>query len=97
MRQWDAVRAKLKPLFEKAGITSCELGLPGCWHDNALGFAHSLKRRFIVTPEQEQEVCLLCSPCHDKIEVQEHGAMAAAVRMTIAARKVPVEKICEKS
>lgn len=49
--EWDRVRAKLKPRFARAGIVRCEVMLPGCWRDNGLGFAHSKKRRNVVTQD----------------------------------------------
>lgn len=83
---WDAVRAELKIKFEERGVTFCELRLPGrCWYDNALGFAHSLKRRNIVG-DQIMEVCLSCNPCHDIIESKPEAEMAAIVRAIIAKR-----------
>lgn len=67
-KQWDADRAKLKKLFAAAGITVCEVQEKGCFGDNYLGFAHSKKRRNVVTLEDRFEVCLACNSCHDKIE-----------------------------
>jgi hypothetical protein len=93
-RAWDAVRAKLKVAFADAGITSCELGLAGCWRDNALGFAHSLKRRNIPRNSPLLEECILaCNTCHDKIELLQEVAMAEVVRGTIKARRVAVARV----
>lgn len=92
-REWDKVRAKLKVAFEKAGITSCEIKCEGCWLDAGLGFAHSVKRRFITTPELMAEAALACINCHNLIEAMPHTRMADVVRTVIAHRPVPVEKI----
>lgn len=90
--EWDGVRAKLKPLFAAAGITFCEIRLPGCWHNNALGFAHSKKRRNIVGREIE-EVCLGCNPCHDIIEAKPESEMTELVRAIIELRPVVIPSI----
>jgi len=69
-KEWEKVRkTELIPQFESWGITSCEIHLEGvCWNSNALGFAHTKKRRDIKTPEDLREVVLACNPCHDIIE-----------------------------
>ncbi len=92
-KAWDAVRRKLKVAFQRVGITICEARGPGCWVSNGLGFAHSLKRRFIVTSEQMEECALLCSVCHDAWETGPHDVMEAAIKRIISERAVPVEKI----
>lgn len=84
---WDAERAKLKVRFLSMGITSCELKYQGCWRDNALGFAHSKKRNDIQKPHELSEVCLACSPCHQKIELLPKKEMAKVVRDIIHARR----------
>jgi len=62
----------LKRLFEDKGIMSCELNFNGCWHDNALSFAHFKKRRFYKScPEllsSFYQVILCCNNCHNVIE-----------------------------
>jgi len=69
---WERIRPKLKREFYKKGITTCELNLPGCWWDNALGFAHKHKRKwYLDKPEllgAFDQVVLACTPCHEKIE-----------------------------
>lgn len=80
--KWNRTRAKLKRIFEAAGITRCEM----CFGTFALGFAHSKKRRFIQTDEDWEEVALLCQPCHEKIEHSGHDNMLAAVREIIRRR-----------
>ncbi len=89
-KEWIAVRRELKATFKRAGITTCELRLPGCWTDNALGFAHTLKRRNIRTPEEFREVALACNVCHDVIESGSPEEMAATVRLVIASRLSPI-------
>lgn len=93
-KEWDALRARIKPLFERAGITTCELRLPGCWGSQCLGFSHPTKRRFITTGKQLEEVILICSPnCHEKIEVMPHSEMARIVREVIARRAVVIPSL----
>jgi hypothetical protein len=69
---WNDERKKLKVLFESLGITHCEIMLPGCWFNNALGFAHRHKRKWYYDkPEllgDFNQVLLACNICHDKIE-----------------------------
>lgn len=69
------MRAKLKEKFERLGITRCEL----CFGTFGLAFAHSKKRRFILTDEELEEVALLCQPCHEKIEFSGHEEMYKAI------------------
>ncbi len=87
---WARERAKLKVAFERAGITTCEAQGLGCWRDNGLGFAHTLKRRNATTPEQLREVVLACNHCHDALELLPEHLMAVAIRGIIAARPRPV-------
>lgn len=89
-KEWDRVRVGLKVKFQRAGITSCEAGFEGCWHDNALSFAHSKKRRLCVTPELMEECALMCVPCHEISERLPHAEMESLILGLIAARKVPV-------
>jgi len=89
---WEIERAKLKVKFLSWGITSCELRYPGtCWGDNALGFAHAKKRRFLQ-PNELGIVVLCCNPCHDILESLGHALMQAEVESTIAARKKNLKK-----
>jgi len=62
---WNRIRRQLKKDFEKMGITTCELKLEGCKHDNFLGFAHTKKRREVT---DLRRVVLACQPCHEKVE-----------------------------
>lgn len=62
---WNRIRKQLKKDFEKAGITSCELKLEGCVHNNFLGFAHTKKRRDVT---DLRRVVLACQNCHERVE-----------------------------
>jgi hypothetical protein len=86
---WPKLRAKLKVEFERVGLTRCE----ACSGEFALSFAHAEKRRFITTPEQQQEVALLCHDHHAILERLPHAKMAEQIRLIIANRETPVRKI----
>jgi hypothetical protein len=85
-KEWAAARKILKPKFQAAGITTCELGYRNCWYDNALSFAHARKRNDL-RPGELYEVILCCTPCHDILERMPKPIMYAAVHKIIAARK----------
>lgn len=91
-RTWAKVRAELARRFLARGITSCELQLEGCWRDDALGFAHAVKRRKIEadampgTPYSIETVILACVVCHNRIEVLEPAEMRDAVMSTLNKR-----------
>lgn len=85
--EWDQERARLKIEFEQMGVTECELRYPGtCWHDYALGFAHSKKRRFLKRHELKH-VILCCNPCHNILESLPHDLMEVEVDQVIRNRK----------
>jgi hypothetical protein len=86
---WDSTRRKLKPLFEAASITRCEV----CGTDDGLGFAHSLPRRDIKTKEDMEEVALLCFPDHGAIDDKGHEFQFDTIRYIIANRETPVAPI----
>lgn len=86
--QWSRIRAGLVRQFEAMGITKCEARLTGCWHDNALGFAHRLKRRHITTEEELSRVALVCNICHDKLERLSESQMSQEIDAIIARRRV---------
>jgi hypothetical protein len=65
---WNNARARLKQIFYRLGITTCELMYPGCWYDNALSFCHRMKRRKILDDTELMFVALGCTPCHDILE-----------------------------
>ena len=85
-KEWEEARGILKKEFTTMGITSCELQLPGCWHNTALGFAHADKRRNLG-PGELFKVILICNQCHAQIEYLPKGQMKKIVLETIANRK----------
>jgi len=90
---WPKLRAKLKPEFIRAGVTTCEARYDGCWIDNGLGFGHSKKRRNITTRAEQQEVCLICNHCHSRLELNKEPAMGALVQLMILERETQVRYI----
>jgi hypothetical protein len=84
---WTEKRNELKIEFAKKKITKCELKLKGCWINNALGFAHTKKRRKL-TIEELGEVVLACTPCHDQIEYIPAEDMEKILLKIIWSRKV---------
>lgn len=93
VKQWDADRAKLKVAFFRAGITRCELGYTGCMGNAFLTFAHSKKRRFVITKDDREEVALACQNCHNVIEHKSHVVMQGIVTLIILGRDTPVASI----
>ena len=85
-REWDNVRAELKIEFEARDITRCELRLPGCWRDNALGFAHTKKRRNLEG-DDIRRVVLACNPCHDRVEFLGESRMQVILERIINRRE----------
>lgn len=86
--QWARTRAKLKVRFERAGITRCELRVcTGCTGSHYLSFAHAVKRRFITTQQELEEVALACLACHQTIEAFNHEDMKSIVRLAISERE----------
>lgn len=55
-----------------------------------LGFAHRLKRRFIVTDEELNFVALLCVKCHESIEYSGHANMFAAITQIVKDREMRI-------
>jgi len=91
-RSWEKERERLKKKFSSWGITSCELRYPGgCWGDNALGFAHAKKRRFLA-PEELGVVVLACNRCHDILESLPHDLMEVEVMQVIKQREKKLRK-----
>ena len=99
--EWDKVRAKLKPRFEKAGIICCELRYEGCARDNFLGFAHALKRRHLDShrffsnnlievgdPRHMETTILACNFCHDRLERLLEEQMKLEVMKIIQKRRI---------
>lgn len=90
VREWNGTRAKLNQAFLRAGITRCEVQLPGvCWGD-AHGHAHKKKRRNL-TPGELKETCLACNPCHMVLESKPEAEMSAIIQCIIDARETPVD------
>lgn len=85
-KEWIKVRAELKKKFYNWGVTSCELRMEGCWIDNALGFAHKDKRRFL-SHDELYEVILICNNCHNRIECLPRDQMRAIVITAIKSRE----------
>lgn len=71
-QQWEEGRAELKRIFQKRGITSCEIQLEGCLKDNYLSFAH-IQRRGELSAEETinpNYVVLACQPCHHTVDFE---------------------------
>jgi hypothetical protein len=95
-KEWEAARRVLKTKFGAAGIITCELGYRGCWHDNALSFAHA-RKRLDLQPGELSEVILACTPCHDVLERMPKPVMYQAVQKVINSRKDFQKKILQPS
>lgn len=67
-------RSENKRAMEEMGITTCEIRFEGCWHNNALSFAHPDKRRNL-TREDLRVAIVACVPCHQIIEAWPHQKM----------------------
>lgn len=87
VKEWNAIRAVLKVRFQASSITTCELNLDGCFHDNCLGFMHTKKRRN-CTEADLWIVALSCNSCHDQWEMLPESEMGEKVFAIIAARSV---------
>lgn len=83
---WTKARAKLKVAFAAAGITRCEV----CGSSFALGFAHSLPRRFVTCDLDMFEVALLCSEHHAQCDDHGHAHQLLTVKNIIANRPNPI-------
>jgi len=72
---WEQARKKLKEEYLAKGITTCELRLPGCWHDNGLSFCHRHKRSWYWSQEELlaafNQTILGCIHCHNIIEYKK--------------------------
>jgi hypothetical protein len=75
----------MKAECRRLGIFQCELHFDGCWRDPH-GFAHSRKRRNIITPEQLREAVIACNHCHSIIERWPESKMGDFVREILARR-----------
>lgn len=86
-KAWDSLRAKLKPKFESAGITTCEAKFPhNCWWSIGLSFAHS-KKRADIQGEELSEVALLCPDAHQIAEAKPKPEMYELILEIIASRE----------
>lgn len=82
--EWSRIRAEIKQDFDRMGIRRCEI----CNGSFALGFAHRLKRRHIVTDAEKRAVALLCTKCHEDLEY------GGSIRMFNTITKI-IENRCE--
>lgn len=80
-------RFENKKYMEEIGITTCEAKLEGCWHNNALSFAHPDKRVHL-TREDLRKAIVCCVPCHTIIEKWSREEMTTFIMNTIAERKL---------
>jgi len=92
-KEWDRIRADLKPLFEAVGITWCEFRYTGCWRDNGLSFAHTDKRRFLKG-DQLYVVALACANCHPMLEILKREEMKERVLEVITRRACQPHPLC---
>jgi hypothetical protein len=77
---------QMHEMFKELGITSCEIKLENCWRDNALGYAHLDKRRFLSKEDLITGV-LACVICHQKVEVLPREEMKKILTKIIKKRK----------
>ena len=80
----DAVE-QMKKDFAEIGVINCEANLKGCWHNNALSFAHLDKRRYL-SKEDLLVACLICVPCHTTIEAWKRDKMRSFLQDIIDRR-----------
>lgn len=66
---------------------SCEIRGFGCAQDNYLGFAHTKKRRNVITEADLLDVVLACNPCHDAVEALGEDEMGRILRGIIDERE----------
>ena len=87
-KAWARERAKLKPRFEKAGITACEFRYGACWHHNGLTFAHYKKRLNLKPGElgDPKKIALACINCHQHLEGLPEAQMTRTILDVIAKR-----------
>lgn len=85
-RAWENARRRIKAHFENLGVTFCELRYDGCKLNSFLGFAHSKRRRLIVTKEELFEVCLACQNCHEILDRKPHAETERIVKQVIQNR-----------
>lgn len=93
---WNSVRKKLKPLFLEAGVTWCELSWEGCDWPKTKTFAHSMRRVYLETKEDMEDVILACQTCHGKLDAKEHEDTYNIVQAAKLKRQVPVRSAFER-
>jgi len=85
------VRMAANRKLNKLGIDHCEIKLKGCWKRSGLTWAHSVKSRFLVTPEDFLVAARACKWCHTMapncIEDRSHAEMKRIVLEAIQNRK----------
>lgn len=98
--EWEAAKKVLKPAFEEAGITACEVGkylmqnpdyeaiMLQNRHRYFLTWAHGDKRNNLVGDELLTLVVLSCVDCHNYIEKLPREEMRAIVESIISHRQV---------
>lgn len=84
---WGNIRKALKPRFQAAGITSCEIKFSQCWRDYTLGFLHLKKRRNCNEADLWKTV-LGCGSCHTAVEGMGEKNMGEFLQGIINAREV---------
>jgi len=90
-KEWNKAKRILKPAFEKAGITSCELLVsPNCT-DFALSWAHGDKRANLTYEELYKLVAVGCVACHGFIEKWPRLKMRAFIKRVIKNRPIQPE------
>lgn len=85
-KKWEKVRAELNKELLKIGLTWCEAGYADCMRGIGLGHAHTRKRRNITTEEQWRETALVCTSCHQKLELLPESEMGEKIREMRAKR-----------
>jgi hypothetical protein len=80
--QWNRIRATVKPWFDSAGFTYCELGYPGCNIYYGDGFAHAKVRTF-QNENDLHVVAYLCNICHNKIETKDEAMEAIILSIRV--------------
>lgn len=94
---WNMARRMLKEKFQKVGLLDiCEVGYDGICDNYHLTFAHSLRRNYIGTKEQMEEVVRACQKCHAVLDAKKHDVTYNEVRQIIARRILAVESIYDE-
>lgn len=86
-KEWASARADLDKEFEAMGIDRCELELPSCWKNKAMGYAHPDKRRNIKPKDIKKNVIKACGSCHNWLEFLPRPMMKEIILLVIKNRK----------